>query len=337
MQMTAKLTRLSQDDWHCATLEDIFEKDFFLNIQNGLSSIKWVEAKKDFYIQREANLRHNEYYKDIFSSSVCEKIKKNIELFFDKKFEIDFDITAHKMISGDYIGIHTDANPYGESHRLTVMLNDLWDIAQGGVLLTLNGSNLSEVRDAWLPTANTGLLFEIGEKSYHAVTPVKGDFPRYSIIFTFKKVQDVNYKKSPWSPFPLIKDLTHAASTASLMGINESIFYQNYIGKKFISLQEFSMYVDNRLDNAPIGFSYKNGRSINVDQNGIQSKGSDRQRIDKIHKLKRIPPIIIVKRKNGSYVLVDGSHRLSYAKDHNMDIHVVFYQEGGFPSKAGQS
>jgi hypothetical protein len=59
----------------------------------------------------------------------------------------------------------------------------------------------------------------------------------------------------------------------------------------------------------------------------ISAKGSDKERIDNISLLKRVPPIIIVKQKNGAFVLVDGSHRLSYAKDNEMDICAVIYQE----------
>ena len=204
----------SQDSWHCATLQDIFDKEFFVKICSGLSTIKWIEAKKSFYIQREENLRLNKYYQNIFSKDICIEIIEKMELFFDEKFEHEFEITAHQMLDGDYIGIHTDSNPYGESHRLTLMLNDSWDLDQGGILLALNGNSLKDIRDAWLPIANTGFIFEISESSYHAVTPIKGNVPRYSIIFTFKKRQGAKIQKSVWSSFPLVGDLKHATSTA---------------------------------------------------------------------------------------------------------------------------
>lgn len=327
MQITTKIARLSQDDWHCATLENIFEEKILNEIILNLSDISWTEAKKNFYIQREANLNSHDSYKSIFSEHVSRNILKSVEMFFDEEFEEKFDIVAHKMIDGDYIGIHTDTNIYGESHRLTLMLNESWTLEQGGILLSLKNNSLKNIRDAWLPIANTGFLFEITDKSYHAVTPIKGHIPRYSVIFTFKKINNNCKKKSLWSSFPLTTDLSHAISTASFIGINNNTFNDKYTIKKFSSIAEFEFYIGGVLDNAPTGFSYKNGNSINVDQNGNQSKGSDQDRINTIKLLKRIPPIIIVKRVNGCFTLVDGSHRLSFAKDNNLDLCVAFYEE----------
>ena len=151
MQINAKIARLSQDHWHCATLKDIFDNEFLIKIVDGLSTINWVEAKKSFYTQREENLRLNKYYQEVFSEDICNDIIEKMQFFFDEKFEIGFDITAHQMLDGDFIGIHTDSNPYGESHRLTLMLNESWSVDQGGVLLALNGNSLKDIRDAWLP------------------------------------------------------------------------------------------------------------------------------------------------------------------------------------------
>jgi hypothetical protein len=94
--LTAKINKLSQDSWHCATLQDIFDKEFFVKICSGLSTIKWIEAKKSFYIQREENLRLNKYYQNIFSKDICIEIIEKMELFFDEKFEHEFEITAHR-------------------------------------------------------------------------------------------------------------------------------------------------------------------------------------------------------------------------------------------------
>lgn len=63
---------------------------------------------------------------------------------------------------------------------------------------------------------------------------------------------------------------------------------------------------------------------MNVNEFGVQVKGTDEERINKISELKNIPPIIMVE-KNSEYTLVDGSHRLSFAKDNNLDISVALY------------
>ena len=66
---------------------------------------------------------------------------------------------------------------------------------------------------------------------------------------------------------------------------------------------------------------------MNVDQNGFQFKGPDSARVDAIATLRRIPPIIVVKRKSGDYTLVDGSHRLSYASDQKTGVAIIVFQE----------
>ena len=53
MQITTKIARLSQDDWHCATLENIFEEKILNEIILNLSDISWTEAKKTFIFKEK--------------------------------------------------------------------------------------------------------------------------------------------------------------------------------------------------------------------------------------------------------------------------------------------
>lgn len=81
------------------------------------------------------------------------------------------------------------------------------------------------------------------------------------------------------------------------------------------------------MENAPENWSYQKSSSMNVDQHGNQPKGSDIDRVKLVRELKRIPPILVVRRKNGRFCLVDGSHRLSFADDSEMPIGVAMYDE----------
>ena len=127
MRNTAKLAKLSQDDWPCAAMQDILDEPTYLRVIEGLDSIVWEEAHKDFYIQREANLAHNDHYKKLFNPHLLQNIRAGMESFFDVSLDQTIDIVAHKMIKGDYIGVHTDMNSHGETHRLTIMLNETWE------------------------------------------------------------------------------------------------------------------------------------------------------------------------------------------------------------------
>jgi hypothetical protein len=248
-------------------------------------------------------------------------------MFFGAKLEPDFDIAAHKMIEGDFIGVHTDENGFGETHRLTVTLNDHWSIADGGVLLSLNGSSIKDVRDAWLPSANCGFLFEISNTSFHAVSPIVGVRPRYSLILTFKRDVKISDVSPRWSPFPLLSDVACGKSTAFQMGISPLTFESSYEFVAFEDVAGFRCYVDDFLENSPSLWSYRDGYSINVDQHGSQSKGPEGARVDSVRQLRRIPPLIVVRRKTGKYALVDGSHRLSYANDDKKSLGIAVFEE----------
>lgn len=313
MRNTARIVKLSQDHWPCAAMQNILTPEIYRKVIEGIGTISWEQAQKDFYLQREADLSINRYYKDLFSPSLLSEIKRGMEHFFDVHLQDNVDIVAHKMIKGDYIGIHTDENPYGETHRLTVMLNREWSQEMGGVFMSLNGRSLTDLRDAWLPLANTGFAFEISSQSFHAVSPILTETPRYCLIFTFKKSNNTNC--TPWVPFVLSSDVDNATSTASHMGISPATFSGSYEIEYFDSKAEFLRFINGALNNAPQNLSYRNSNSINVDQTGEQRKGTDEERISLIKALRRIPLPIIVRRKDNSYTLVDGSHRLSYAFD----------------------
>jgi hypothetical protein len=327
MPLNVRIVRVSQDDWACAAVCNVFSTLLYRKLVQGLDGLEWSVAVQDFYQQREVNLCGNAYYDELFNKQARISIASSIGSFFGVQLGVDFDVAAHKMIAGDYIGIHTDANDYGETHRLTVTLNEDWSVDDGGVLLALNGGDLSNVRDAWLPTANNGFLFEISETSYHAVSPVLGPRPRYSLILTFKCSGREVPKRPTWMPFPLEGDVENATSTASHMAISAPTFRAPYQFFEFGTVNELRDFVDNQLDNAPSLWSYRQGASTNVDQHGHQPKGTDEDRVKAVMGLRRIPPVLVVRRKSGRFSLVDGSHRLSHANDEAMSIGVAVFDE----------
>lgn len=327
MPLKARIARLSQDDWLCAAVCNVFSKDFYDQLVRGLDGLEWAEAVQSFYRQREVNLNESAYYVRLFDEQVRIRIAGSLGAFFGVRLSANFDVAAHKMITGDCIGVHTDANAFGETHRMTVTLNDGWSIAEGGVLLALNNGTLASVRDAWLPTANNGFLFEISETSYHAVTPIVGPRPRYSLILTFKCDDQGSASKQIWTPFALQSDLVDATSTAGHMGISAGTFDAGYHFIEFNTVDALRAFVGGHLENTPARWSYSNGTSINVDEHGRQSKGTDENRIEVVQSLRRIPPVIVVRRKSGRCVLVDGSHRLSYANDNGISVGVAVFDE----------
>lgn len=326
MPLNPRIAKLSQDDWACAALQDVFIPDFYSELVAGLGNLKWSVASQRFYRQREVNLRGIEHYERLFNRARRSRIASDLGIFFGVEFEEDFDVAAHKMVHGDFIDAHTDANHHGETHRLTVTLNDDWGVQDGGVLLCLNGRSLQSLRDAWLPTANNGFLFEISDSSFHAVTPITGSTPRYSLIMTFKRKRYAAFG-GDWVPFPMGSDVVCATSTGSHMGIPAETFSTPYRIVPCKSVVDLRQIVGDVIDNAPDGWSYRSGYSVNVDRSGQPHVQSDSERINAVRSLNRVPPIILVRRKSGRHCLVDGSHRLSFATDANANITAVVFDE----------
>lgn len=85
------------------------------------------------------------------------------------------------------------------------------------------------------------------------------------------------------------EDVASAISTASYMGISAKTFRAQYKYTKFAFTADLRKYVGGYLENAPNRWSYENSISISVDQHGNQPRGSDRDRIKLVGKLRRIP------------------------------------------------
>lgn len=98
------------------------------------------------------------------------------------------DVTAHKLITGQKIGIHTDYGETAQTHRLLVQINTGWRMEFGGLLLLLSSRTpekfASEDR-AYVPHHRSAVGFEISPRSYHAVTPVTTSASRYTLCFSF--------------------------------------------------------------------------------------------------------------------------------------------------------
>jgi hypothetical protein len=224
MIRTARIFDWCDQGWNFAFLGEVLPPDVYAELADGLERIEWREASRAFYTQRESNLATNAYYRTVLSPARLAGIRSLVEDFFGCKVERRIEVAAHKLVCGDHIGIHSDRNSLGETHRLTIHLNRDWNQEQGGVLVALRERDFSTATHAWLPSANTGFLFEIGLRSFHAVTTVKGPAPRYSIVFTFRAIPSgaaaAAVPHRGWLPFPLVSDLKSAATMCVSLGID---------------------------------------------------------------------------------------------------------------------
>lgn len=97
-------------------------------------------------------------------------------------------IAAHKLVAGQYIGVHNDApsSQCGmETHRLVVQLNHGRGSLVGGELQLFLQRTAPTPSSAYSPRHNAAFGFKLTPKSYHAVARVEAG-ERYSLIFTFR-------------------------------------------------------------------------------------------------------------------------------------------------------
>lgn len=97
------------------------------------------------------------------------------------------EVTAHKLVPGQTIGIHNDYIGGEETHRLLVQLNRGWDVQDGGVLLLFGSAQPGDICRAVKPSHRSGFAFEISPNSFHAVSRmVSGE--RYTLVYSFRAV-----------------------------------------------------------------------------------------------------------------------------------------------------
>lgn len=148
----------------------------------------WDLTETEFYEQYEFSLFDIDLPLNL-QSLIHDETIESISLEFKNKFNLEFlelvGITAHKLISGQHIGVHNDFINGEETHRLVIQLNPNWDESNGGFLMLFNSSNAEDISKIIQPLNNSAFGFEISKNSHHAVSKIY-DYSRYSLVYTFK-------------------------------------------------------------------------------------------------------------------------------------------------------
>ena len=151
----------------------------------------WRLKEASFYTQYEFHLlqlSERNPFSELFSPAALGGLIKWVERSFNIPLSERVEVSAHKLERSHKIRIHTDfvSNDPSEreSHRLLIQLNEGWSPEMGGKLVLFNSEDASDVHRVIAPRHNSGLVFELSSKSYHAVTPVQaGD--RFTLVVSF--------------------------------------------------------------------------------------------------------------------------------------------------------
>ncbi|MFN6415680.1 MAG: cyclophane-containing peptide 2OG-Fe(II) oxygenase YhhC [Pseudomonadota bacterium] len=166
----------------------IFTDEYALKLLDWLEKcVNWKLKITDFYQQFECNLtscivpKDIQYFREKF---FLESLAHTIEKLFHTKVGIDINISATKMIEGQFVEIHNDYLSSESSHRLVIYLNEGWVGEQGGELVIFNSYDPGDIHEIILPSHNTAFAFKISEKSLHEVKSIISG-QRFSLVYTF--------------------------------------------------------------------------------------------------------------------------------------------------------
>jgi len=156
------------------------------------TSAPWSLVETDFYEQYEFS-----FFDQSLPTPICDFILKEntdtlralIEGFFETKLSFKVDLTAHKLLVGQRIRIHNDFIPGMETHRLLIQLNRGWLDENGGMLMFFNSMDPNDLHRVIRPLNNSCVVFEISDKSNHAVSTINGG-ERYTLVYSFYEQLD---------------------------------------------------------------------------------------------------------------------------------------------------
>lgn len=151
------------------------------------SSAPWKLVETDFYEQYEFSMLHAslpESVAPLIESHNLSFLRRSMGTLFDTFFSDHVSVLAHKLIPGQRIAIHNDYLGGHESHRLTIQLNRGLRDRDGGLFVLFNSDDPKDIHRIIRPVAGSGLGFEIGENSNHAVSRLHHGV-RYTLVFSF--------------------------------------------------------------------------------------------------------------------------------------------------------
>ena len=147
----------------------------------------WRLVETDFYQQYEFSMFHTalpECVAPLISPDNLAALRREMADTFDVVFDDRIMLVAHKLVPGQRIAIHNDHLVGEETHRLTVQLNRGLDDEEGGLFMLFNSFDPADVHRIIRPVTGSGIGFEIGENSHHAVSRLHGG-ERYTLVYSF--------------------------------------------------------------------------------------------------------------------------------------------------------
>jgi hypothetical protein len=153
----------------------------------------WRLVETDFYEQYEFSLLDVALPASVSWLTSPESItalRRQMATMFVVDFEDRMTLVAHQLLPGQRIAIHNDYLEGEETHRLTVQLNRGLRDEDGGLFMLFNSFDAADVHRIIRPISGSGIGFEIGANSHHAVSRMHAG-ERYTLVYSFYAVHGV--------------------------------------------------------------------------------------------------------------------------------------------------
>lgn len=114
-------------------------------------------------------------------------VRRAFESLLGAKLGAKMDVTAHKLVPGYRVGVHSDFGPIKQTYRFLVQLNRGFTVDNGGILMLFDEESPQETSNNhryYLPRHQSAVGFEISERSFHAVSTVRTG-ERYTFCVSF--------------------------------------------------------------------------------------------------------------------------------------------------------
>ena len=155
--------------------------------------LTWLESGADWRLKETilfeqyelgfSRFKHCAEIAGLWDGAVLARMRDQVSRAFAVPVSGRINISAHKLLPGQFGSIHTDNEP-GETHRLVVQLNRGRAGDSGGNLVLLSGPTPSHMAVVFKQVSNSAIGFGLGAASHHAISRVRTG-TRFTVIYTF--------------------------------------------------------------------------------------------------------------------------------------------------------
>lgn len=165
------------------------------------SHAPWRRHVHYFFDQFEFNLIDAKLppllHEGLVSAVALRGLRQRMEALFSVELADVFSVTAHRLVPGQGIGVHTDRPLLGyESHRMVVHLGPEFRDENGGHLMFFDGPEERDFVQAFRTVHNSAVAFELSPQSFHAVGELARGM-RYTLVYSFWRVDGVEKVERP--------------------------------------------------------------------------------------------------------------------------------------------